>query len=316
MTLAKALLKRLLYATLTLLFLSLITFLADEMAPGDQATLIAGEKASLETVERLREQLGLNRPWPVRYGEFLANAARGEFGNSYYGTKEPVRDIVARNAPMTLKIAAFAILLAAFFGTLMGVIAGIWRDKWPDRFVLVFSTLGVTIPNFVLAPLLVLLFAENLDVLPGRWSPDRVAPDFYYLILPVVILSLRPMAQITRLSRASMIEVLRQEFMRFATSKGVPFFRKIVKHGLRNAWTPIITAIGNNFGILLTGSFIIERAFLLPGLGREAIESIQKGDTPMIQATTLLAGGLFVMVNLVVDLIAPTLDPRIKESQI
>lgn len=316
MSLLKALARRILFALITLLFLSFITFIADEVAPGDRATVTAGEKASLQTVERLREQMGLNRPWPVRYGEYLGSLARGDFGTSYYGTKEPVRDIIARNLPMTLRIAFSAILLAGILGAVMGSLAAIWRERWPDRSILVISTLGVTVPNFVLAPIFVLIFTQRLDLLPGTWSPDRVAPDFYYLLMPVVILSLRPMAQITRLARASMIDTLKQEFMRLATAKGVPAWRRYTVHGFRNALLPIITATGNNFGILLTGSFVVERAFLLPGLGREGIEAIQKGDSPVIQATTLIAGALFVGINLLVDLLAPLLDPRIREAQV
>lgn len=316
MSLAKTLLRRLLLALVTLLFLSFVTFVADEAAPGDRATVLAGDKATLQTVERLREQLGLNRPWPIRYAEYVGQLARGDLGNSYYGTKEPVKDIVARNLPMTLRIAFFSIILASVLGILMGSIAGTFKDKWPDRTVLVVSTLGVTVPTFVLAPVLVLIFTERLDMLPGRWAPDRVASDFYYLLMPVLILSARPMAQITRLCRATMIDTLGLDFMQMAIAKGVPPVPRIIRHGLRNAILPVVTAIGTNFGYLLTGSFIIERFFLIPGLGREAIEAIQKGDTPVLQATTLLAGALFVLVNLLVDLVLPLLDPRIREAQV
>ncbi len=316
MSLAQTLIRRLLFSFLTLLFLSLVTFLAAEIAPGDQATYRAGEKASPEAVERLREQLGLNRPWPIRYGEYIGGVARGDFGRSFFDSEEPVSAIIGRNLPMTLQIAALAIGLASIFGILFGTIAGVWREGWPDRTVLIVSTLGVTIPTFVLAPLFVYFFTERLDILPGRWSLDRVAPDYYYLAMPVLILAARPMAQITRLCRASMIDTLRQEFMRLALAKGVPPVRRIVRHGLRNAILPVVTAIGTNFGILLTGSFIIERFFLLPGIGRESIEAIQRGDTPVIQATVLIAGALFLFVNLLVDLLTPIIDPRVREAQI
>lgn len=316
MTLAQTLFRRLIYSLLTLIFLSLVTFLAAEIAPGDQATYKAGEKASPQAVERLREQLGLNRPWPVRYGEYVSGVVRGDFGKSFFDAEEPVGDIIARNLPMTLQVAALSILLASILGILMGTIAGVWREKWPDRTVLIASTLGVTIPTFVLAPIFVFVFTERMDVLPGRWSLDRVAPDYYYLAMPVIILAARPMAQITRLCRASMIDTMRQEFMRLALAKGVPPVRRILKHGLRNAILPVVTAIGTNFGILLTGSFIIERFFLLPGIGREAIEAIQRGDTPVIQATVLIAGALFLFINLLIDLVTPLIDPRVREAQI
>lgn len=316
MSLVKPILRRILYACITLLFLSFVTFMADEMAPGDQATVLAGEKATLQTVVELREKLGLNRPWPVRYGEYVANAARLDFGTSYYGTKEPVIDIIKRVLPMTIRIAFISIAVAALLGVILGTIAAINRDKWPDRLVLLGSTIGVTIPTFVLAPLLVLVFALKLDRLPMTWTTDRVAPDFYYLILPVVVLAARPTAQLTRLARASVIDAFQQEFVKLAVAKGVRPFRLITKHVLPNAMMPVLTALGTNFGFLLTGSFIVERAFLLPGVGREAIEAIQKGDTPLIQATTLVAGMLFVLVNLAVDLAVPVLDPRVREAQV
>lgn len=316
LSLAKSLALRLLYAVLSLIFISLVTFLADEVAPGDQATLLAGEKGSLETVLRLREQLGLNRPWPVRYGEYLGGLFQGDLGRSFHGTKEPVADIVGRTLPMTITLAFWAILLAALIGITLGTIAAVRQNRPTDRGVLVLSTLGVTVPTFVLAPLFVRLFTETWDVLPGVWSQSRVAPDYYYLLMPVVILAARPAAQITRLCRASMIETLQQEFIKLAKAKGVPPLRLTLRHGLRNAILPVVTAIGTNFGFLLTGSFIIETAFLLPGIGATAIEAIKKGDTPVIQATVLIAGGLFVLINLLVDLLLPILDPRIREAQV
>lgn len=305
---------RLFYGLLSLLFISLVTFVADELAPGDAATVRAGEKASIEAVERIRVQMGLDRPWPIRYVEFLGKAVRLDFGKSYYGTREDVNDILRRTLPMTMRVATMAILLAAALGILLGTIAAVYENRGADRAVLVTSTLGVTIPNFVLAPILVYIFALQLDLLPQTWEVRRVAPDFFYLVLPVVILAARPTALLTRLTRASLIEALHQEYMRLALAKGVPFWRRIFRHGLRNAILPVITAIGTSFGFLLTGSFIVERAFVLPGIGREAIEAIQRGDTPVIQATTLVAGAIFVGINLIVDLILPLLDPRIREA--
>ncbi len=316
MKLARAIGLRVLYGLVSLLFISFITFIADEFAPGDAALLIVGEKGSPEAYERQRHAMGLDRPWPVRYVEFIGNAARGDFGHSYIGTKEPVSEILARNLPMTAKIATLAILLASAVGITLGTLAALKENRWPDRAVLTMSTLGVTVPNFVLAPVLVLIFAYQLEVLPTSWEPNLRAPELYYLILPVFILSLRPMASLTRLTRASMIETLNQEFVRLAVAKGIPRRRMIFRHALRNAILPVVTAIGTNFGFLLTGSFIIETAFILPGVGHAAIEAIQKRDTPVIQATTLVAGLLFIGINLIVDILLPILDPRIREAQI
>ena len=316
MQLLKQILLRLAFGVVSLLFISFVTFVADEVAPGDAATIQAGEKARAEDVEALRRRMGLDRPWPIRYVEFVGNAARLDFGNSYTGAREPVSKIILRGLPMTLRVASLAILLAAGLGILLGTIAAVRQNRFADRAVLTLSTLGVTVPNFVLAPVLVYIFALQLDVLPQTWEVDRVAPDFYSLVLPVVILALRPMATLTRLTRASVVDTMQQEFVRLAVAKGVPPVRLVFKHVLRNALLPVVTAIGTSFGFLLTGSFIVERAFVIPGLGREAIEAIQKRDTPVIQATVLLAGAIFIFVNLLVDLILPLLDPRIREAKV
>lgn len=316
MRLAKSILLRLVYGLVSLLFISFVTFVADEISPGDAATLQAGEKARPEDVQRLRERMGLDRPWPIRYVEFVGNVARFDFGNSLLGARQPVSQIIGKALPMTMKIAFLAILLAAAVGIFLGTIAAVWQNRAPDQAVLTLSTLGVTVPNFVLAPVLVYIFALRLDVLPQTWEVNLRAPEFYYLILPVVILAARPMASLTRLTRASVIDTLQQEFVRLAVAKGVPPFRLIFKHVLRNALLPVVTAIGTSFGFLLTGSFIIERAFVIPGLGSEAIEAIQRRDTPVIQATVLIAGALFILINLLVDVILPILDPRIREAQV
>jgi peptide/nickel transport system permease protein len=314
--LAKAILLRLLYGLLSLVFISFVTFIADEIAPGDAATIRAGEKATPEAVERIREEMGLNRPWPIRYAEYVGGLARLDLGESYYGTREPVIDIIARNLPSTMRLALMAICLAAAVGIFLGTIAAINRNRFGDRATLTFSTLGVTIPNFVLAPIFVLIFSLNLGYFPMSWQYERPEGDLIYLVLPVVVLSLRPMAMLTRLTRASMVDTMQLEFIKLAVAKGVPPARLIIRHGLRNALLPIITAIGTSFGFLLTGSFIIERAFLLPGIGREGIEAIQQGNTPVLQAVILITGGMFILVNLLVDLTLPMLDPRIREAQI
>lgn len=316
MRLARAIFLRLLFGLLSLIFITLITFIADELAPGDAALVFAGEKATVEQIERIRHLMGLDRPAPVRYFEFLKNAAQGDFGTSYYGTKEPVTDIIKRNLPMTLKIAFAAILLAAMIGITLGTFAAVHQNKFQDRSVLVFSTLGVTIPNFVLAPILVLIFAMYLDVLPINWEANLRAPAYMYLILPVIILAARPAAMLTRLTRASMIDTLQQEFIRLAVAKGVPRTRLILRHALRNAILPVVTATGTSFGFLLTGSFVVERFFTLPGLGREVIEAIQQGNVPVIQAGILVTGTMFILINLLVDMILPILDPRIREAQV
>lgn len=316
MRLAKAIGLRLLYGILSLIFISLVTFVADELAPGDAVTALASEKADQATKDRIRHNYGLDRPVHERYFRFVGNALQLDFGRSYYGTKEKVTDVIGRTLPMTLRIAAMAMVLSAIIGIVLGSIAALRENRFADRAVLTVSTLGVTLPNFVLAPLLVYLFYNTLDMLPATWDVNRVVPDWQYLILPVAILAARPMAMLTRLTRASMVETLKQEFIRTAIAKGVPPLRLFWKHSLRNAILPVITAIGTSFGFLLTGSFVVERAFTLPGLGSTTIEAIQRGDTPVIQACVLLTGFLFIVINLLVDLVLPLIDPRIRESQV
>lgn len=316
MRLTKIILVRLLFGVLSLFFISFVVFIADELAPGDAATIQLGDKATPASLARLRADLGLDRPWPIRYVEFVGNAARLDFGKSYFGTRERVWTIIGRTLPMTMMIAAMAIVLAAVIGIVLGTIAAIYQNRFMDRTVLVISTLGVTVPNFVLIPILVLIFAVYLNRLPTSWEVERVAPDIYYLILPIVVLAARPMATLTRLTRASMVDTLDQEFIRLATAKGVPPWRLYIKHALRNAILPVVTAIGTSFGFLLTGSFVVETAFTLPGLGYTTINAIQQGDTPLIEATVMITGALFILVNLLVDLALPFLDPRIRESQV
>ena len=316
MQLFKALGFRFLFGIVSLLFISFVTFVASDLAPGDAAMYNAGEKASVERIEQIREQMGLNRPLLVRYGSYISGIAKGDWGESYSGTHEPVLDKLKRTVPMTAKIAILAITLASAIGIFLGTISALKEKKFTDRSILTLSTLGVTRPNFVLAPILVYIFAVKFDMLPTTWESDLRAPEWMYLLLPVVVLSLRPTALITRLTRASMIETLKQEFIRTAIAKGVPRFRLVTKYALRNAILPVITSIGTTFGFLLTGSFVAERFFTIPGVGSETIEAILRNDVPVIQGCVLATGIMFVVINTIVDLLLPILDPRIREAQV
>jgi ABC-type dipeptide/oligopeptide/nickel transport system permease component len=319
--LARAILLRLAVGVASLIFISFVTFVADMAAPGDPALVRAGDKASLQTIARIRHEMGLDRPWPVRYVDFIEKAVHLDFGTSYYGTQEPVGNIIKRDIPMTARTASCAILLATIVGILLGTAAAVRQNRFTDRTILAISTLGVTVPTFVLAPILVYIYCLQLNQLPQTWQPladqrASTAPDWVYLLLPVVVLAARPTALLTRLTRASMIDTLQQEFIRTAVAKGVPPMRLIFRHALRNAILPVITAIGTSFGFLLTGSFVVERFFTLPGIGSETIDAMGRGDTPVIQACVILTGAMFIVVNLLVDVILPLLDPRIREAQI
>ncbi len=307
---------RLFYGIISLIFLSLVTFLIDEVAPGDAALVKAGEKATVQQIERIRHEMGLDRPWPVRYVEYVGNAVQGDFGTSYYGAQEPVRKILGNALQMTLMLAIPSILLATFLGLVLGTLASINRNNWLDQAILAFSTMGVTLPNFVLAPLLVLFLAVRSDFLPTSWETPLQGPLWTYLAIPVVVMAARPTATLTRLTRASMIDVLGQEFIKLAQAKGVPKWRLYIRHALRNAVLPVVTAMGTSFGFLLTGSFIVETIFIMPGMGYTAIDAIQQNDTPVVLACVMLTGFLFILANLIVDLVQPFMDPRIREAQV
>ena len=316
MQLVRALLSRFAFGIVSLLFISIITFVASDLAPGDPATYIAGEKASPETIQRIRENLGLDKPLPIRYVNYIGGIVKGDWGESYSGTHEKVSAILGRTMPMTLRLALLAILLASVVGISMGTIAAIRETRLLDRGILSASTFGVTLPNFVLAPILTFIFCIKFDMLPTTWETQLRGPLWMYLALPVTVLSLRPMSLLTRLTRASMVETLRQEFIRTATAQGVPSFRLMTKYALRNAILPVVTAIGTTFGFLLTGSFVVERYFSYPGIGSTTIEAILSNNVPVIQACVLVTGFIFIVVNLIVDILLPILDPRIREAQV
>ena len=224
-----------------------------------------------------------------------------------------------------MRLAIAAVLLSIGIGVTFGTIAAVYQNRFVDRSILTLGTLGVTIPNFVLGPILVILSTKFLNDYLFRafgigfedtWSVNRDLPDWTYLVLPVIVLAARPAAMLTRLTRASMIETLQQEFVRLAVAKGVPFRRLIIKHALRNAILPVVTATGTSFGFLITGSCVTERFFLLPGLGREAIEAIIQTNAPVVMGCIIVTGIMFIVVNLIVDLLLPILDPRIREAQV
>lgn len=314
MQLVRILSLRFLYAFVTLVFVVFVTFVIDAIAPGGPEYAIVGEKGTPEAYARVRHELGRDRPLPERFSNYLVDVLQLKLGNSYYGTKEPVLDIVKTSIMMTAKIATICIILASIIGILLGVLGAVYQNTWVDKFVLTISTFGVTIPNFVLAPVLAYYFAIKLDLLPLTWEVHRVLPDFYYLVLPITILSLRPGAMITRLTRATMTDMLQQEFIRFAVAKGVPSIRIIFRHALRNAILPVITGIGFNYGFLLTGAFIVEQIFTIPGIGQVSIEAILQRNTPLIEGTVIVTAALFIFINLLVDMALPFLDPRIREA--
>ena len=301
--------KRLLLAVPTLLLLSAVTFFLGALAPGDPVTLRLGQHADPATRARVRHELGLDRPLLVQYVSYIAGAIHGDFGESYL-TQRPVREVLGEGFPYTLTLAAWAMVIAVSAGVSLGVLAAVHQNTWIDRATMVVTLVGVSIPAFVLGPLLILLFALRLGWLPvAGWQGPQ------YAIMPALVLAGRPAALIARLTRAQMVEVLRQDYIRTAYAKGLAAGQVIRRHALRNAFPPVLTVIGTAFGYLLTGSFIVETIFAVPGIGAQSIESIFRRDYPVIQATVLLAAVGFVGVNLVIDLLYGVLDPRVRADR-
>jgi peptide/nickel transport system permease protein len=296
--------RRLLAAVPTLLAISAITFFMGYLAPGDPVEIILGQHANPVAKARVRHELGLDRGPLAQYLAFVSGALRGDLGVSYV-TRRPVTQILAEGLPNTAALAVAALAIALVVGVALGVVAAVRQGSWIDKACMVAALAGVSVPAFVLGPLLILLLALRLGWLPvAGWGGAR------YMVLPAVVLAGRPSAMIARLTRAQMAEVLRQDYIRTARAKGLSEWQTITRHALRNALTPVLTVAGTSLGYLLSGSFVVESIFTVPGIGAASVESIFRRDYPVIQGTTLLMATGFVLVNLVVDLLYGYLDPR------
>lgn len=305
------LLRRVLLVVPTLLGVSLLAFALATLAPGDPAEELlrrsTGYQPTPAEIASTREELGLDRPVAVQYASWLADAARGDLGTSY-GTRRPVTHEIVERIPRTLELAVPAALAALVLALALGMLSAVHRNRWPDQIVRVISVAGASMPSFWLALLLIVLFSLKLSVLPvaGREAGVRS------LVLPVVALTLAPMAVLARFTRSAMLETLGDDYVRTARAKGLAGWRVIGRHALRNACIPLVTAFGTSLGHLVSGAVIIETIFLWPGVGKLAVDAILQRDYPMIQGFTLYAGLAFVVLNLLVDLSYGALDPRIR----
>jgi ABC-type dipeptide/oligopeptide/nickel transport system permease component len=236
----------------------------------------------------------------------MGGVLHGDFGTTYR-TEQPVREILAEGFPYTLTLAFWAMVIAVTVGIGSGVLAAVYQNTWVDRATMVVTLVGVSIPAFVLGPLLILAFALKMGWLPvAGWEGPQ------YVVLPAIVLAGRPAALIARLTRSQMVEVLRQDYIRTAYAKGLTRRQVIGRHALRNALLPVLTIVGTAFGYLLTGSFVVETIFAIPGIGQQSISAIFEREYLVIEATVLLAAVGFVGVNLCVDLLYGLLDPRIR----
>jgi ABC-type dipeptide/oligopeptide/nickel transport system permease component len=287
---------------------SLVSFVLTYLLPGDPARALAGERYQEEDLDRIRHELGLDRPLPAQYATYLGRLLRGDLGTSFASSRPVATELIER-FPRTVLLAVAAMGVAAVIGVGLGTLAAWRRGRLADRLSMLFALGGISTPVFVSAILLLWLFAVRF-----RWLPPSgyVDVDPRALILPAVTLGVRSAAVIARMTRASVLEVLDSDFVRTSRAKGVPELRVVLGHALRNALVPVITLIGLDFGSYLSGSVLTESIFAWPGVGQYALQAILRRDFPAIQGTVLFLSAIFVLVNLAVDLTYGALDPRIR----
>ncbi|OLS39283.1 nickel ABC transporter permease [Bacillus sp. MRMR6] len=296
-----------------LLGISFLVFSSMYLAPGDPASMIGGPTATESDLEAIRENLGLNEPFFTQYGNYLASVLQGDLGFSYQ-TRQPVSEAIAVRFPNTLKLAVASMVIAVIIGIIAGLISALKHNTWLDATSTTFALAGISIPNFWLGALLILVFSVNLQWLPvaGLSDPWFTVEGMKQLILPAITLGTGSAAMIARMVRSSMLEVVRADYVRTARAKGIKERNVIWIHTLKNAMIPVITVIGLNFGALLGGTIITEKVFAINGVGRLMIDAIAARDFPMVQGSVLLVATLFVLVNLIVDIVYTYVDPRIK----
>jgi len=300
--------KRLLLLIPVLLGVSLLVFAIMSFTPGDPAQLILGENAPLEAVAELREEMGLNDPFVLRYARFVGNAMMGDLGQSYTSGRDVFDEIFSR-FPNTLILAALGVIIAVLIGIPVGIISATRQYSMIDSGSMIFALLGVSMPNFWLGLMMILLFSVNLG-----WVPSGGYSDWSSLIMPAITLGTGSAAIITRMTRSSMLEVIRQDYIRTARAKGVAENVVINQHALKNALIPVITVIGLQFGYLLGGAVLTETVFSWPGVGRMMVDAIRQKDAPTVLGTVVFLATTFSLVNLFVDLLYGFVDPRIKSQ--
>jgi peptide/nickel transport system permease protein len=284
------------------------------IAPGDPAAVIAGDQATPADVERIRQNLGLDRPFLVRFGEWVWQILHGDLGTSIF-TNLPVTTMIAQRFEPTLSLMAITLCFAVAVAVPIGVLAAWKAGTWIDRIIMAFAVFGFSVPVFVIAYLLAFVFALELEWLPVQgYTPlsDGIWSWFEHLILPAIALGCVYIALIARITRAAMLEVLQQDYIRTARAKGVGQRGILFVHALKNASVPIVTVIGIGIALLIGGAVVTESVFAIPGLGRLTVDAILRRDYPLIQGVVLLFSFIYVLVNLAIDLLYTLLDPRIR----
>ena len=301
--------QRLLWLIPTLLAMALVTFLVMHATPGSPLDPVAegANPLSPEAQKNLAEAYGLDKPLWEQFGIFVGKTVRGDFGQSFVYKTRTVSEILIDAFPVSLLLGSMALVLAVTGGVTLGVLAAVYQNRSWDYVSVTVATLGVSVPNFVLAVFLIVLFSFVLPIFPtGGWNEPK---DW---VLPTVTLALGPMGIIARFTRSSMVEVIRSDYIRTARAKGLAEAPVILKHVLKNACIPVVTLLGPLFAAIGTGSFFVESIFRVPGMGRFFVLSMTGRDYPMIMAVILLYGGFLTLMNLAVDLLYGFIDPRIR----
>jgi peptide/nickel transport system permease protein len=298
--------RRLLLLVPVLLGVSLGSFGLLQLVPGDPALILAGQEATEDVLAQIRHEYGLDQPLPVQFLVYLRNVVRGNLGISIQ-SRQPVATLIAQRFPFTLRLAFLAILFSAALGVVAGIIAATRRNSVIDLAALFGSLVGISLPIFWLGLLMILVFSVRL-----QWLPAGGSGTLAHLVLPAVVLGAASSAVIARMTRASMLEVLRQDYVRTARAKGVRDRRIVYRHALKNAMIPILTVFGLEFGYNLGGAVLTETVFSLPGLGRLIVEGIFARDYPVVQGAMLIVATTFVVVNLLTDIAYAFFDPRIR----
>jgi len=305
--------KRIVLMLLLLLGMSFIIFASLFIAPGNPASMVAGPTATEADIAIVRVALGLDKPFLVQYGIYLKNLLTLNLGVSFT-SRQPIIDELAVRLPFTMNLALASVIISVVVGIPLGIVTALYRDKLADNILTTFALVGVSIPNFWLGTMLILLFSVTLGLLPSGgmteffWTPR----GFSQVILPAIALSTATVASFTRLGRSAMLEVLQSDYIRTARAKGLLNRTVIFIHALKNALIPLVTQLGTSFGLLLGGAIITEQVFVVNGIGSYMIAAINNRNYPVVQSTVMLIAAMFIVVNLIVDLFYCLIDPRIK----
>ncbi|MCL5110050.1 MAG: ABC transporter permease [Chloroflexi bacterium] len=308
--------RRLLTLVPVLAVVAVVVFMLIHLAPGDPAAVMAGNEATSERIEQLRHQMGLDRPLPEQFLSWVTSALRGDLGESYFLNQPVSLSLMQRIEPTGL-LTLYALLFSIVIGLPAGIIAAMNRNTWIDRLTMVTALGGVCIPSFWFGILLILFFAVSLRWLPAAgyvpFTEDPLA-NLRYLVMPAFSLGLQAAALLARVVRSSMLEVLREDYIRTARAKGLRERFILVRHAMPNAMIPALTIIGNSMGTLLGGAVVTEAVFNTPGVGRLVVQSVLRRDFPVIQGAVLTIAAVYILVNLVVDIAYAVVDPRIREG--